>query len=95
MKNVLNEITRWLITSIIAVITLVICAKQFYEDNNVKVIDSVQLHTQYKKYIVLDKYSKKDLYILKLKNPMTKNASSVAISEWIYYNLYFVGDTIK
>lgn len=90
---VLNEISKYIIV-FASLIVIGIYIRKNLKEQNINT-NSVELHTQYKKYIVLNKYSKDSLYILELKNPITKDVSSVAISEWIYYNLYFVGDTIK
>lgn len=93
----LNEISKWIILLIVFVIMCIYIKKDFeeFKKNRIKQINSVELHTRYKKYIVLEKYPTDSLYILKLQNPLIKDVSSVAVSEWIYYNLYFVGDTIK
>lgn len=90
---VLNEISKYIIV-FVSLIVIGIYIRKNLKEQNVNT-NSVELHTQYKRYIVLNKYSKDSLYIFELKNPITNDVSSVMISEWIYYNLYFVGDTIK
>lgn len=60
------------------------------------VYNYVELSTKYKRYTVVDKYKKNDYYHLNLQNPYVNDRySNVIVTENIYYNIYFVGDTIK
>lgn len=94
MRDPLNTISYWSTTILICLIVLFICIKKIEKDR-VRTTNSVELHTIYKNYIVLEKYSEGKTYVLKLQNPITTDVFSVGIPEWVYYNLYFVGDTIK
>lgn len=55
----------------------------------------VELKTRFKRYIILDKYTSNDNYIFRLVSPTTKKEYKTRVTENLYYNMYFVGDTIK
>lgn len=56
----------------------------------------VELKAQYKNYIVTNKYVRNsDTYVLELMNPFSKKTKEVYVRDYLYYNTYFVGDTIK
>lgn len=59
--------------------------------------NSVELHAKYKNCIVIDKYTKNNKYYLILRNPYTvsNQESKVEVNDYIYYNVYFIKDTIK
>lgn len=60
-----------------------------------KIYNYVDLKIRYKNYIVADKEETKAHYILYLINPTTNKKDKVYITENIYYNIYFVSDSIK
>lgn len=46
--------------------------------------------------IVTNKYIRNsDTYVLELMNPFSKKTKEVYVRDYLYYNTYFVGDTIK
>ena len=56
----------------------------------------IELKAQYKNYIVTNKYIRNsDTYVLELMNPFSKKTKEVYVRDYLYYNTYFVGDTIK
>lgn len=59
--------------------------------------NSVELRAWYKNYIVTDKYIEDNKYYFILYNPYStkKQVSKVEVNSYIYYNVYFINDTIK
>lgn len=55
----------------------------------------VELKTRFKRYIVVDKYKSNDNYMFRLVSPTTDKEYRARVTENLYYNVYFVGDTIK
>lgn len=56
----------------------------------------VELQMRYKHYTVKDKYQpNENTYVLCLVNPITRDEYKVYIADYLYMNVYFVGDTIK
>ena len=51
---------------------------------------------RFKHYVVSDKYQEdEDTYVICLVNPVTGNEYKAYITDYLYMNVYFVGDTIK
>lgn len=59
--------------------------------------NSVELHAKYKNCIVIDKYIKNNRYYFILHNPYatSNQVSRVEVNNYMYYNVYFIKDTIK
>lgn len=59
--------------------------------------NSIELHAKYKNCIVIDKYIKNNKYYFVLHNPYTTSnqVSRVEVNNYMYYNVYFIKDTIK
>lgn len=59
--------------------------------------NSVELHAKYKNCIVIDKYIKNNKYYFVLHNPYatSNQVSRVEVNNYMYYNVYFIKDTIK
>lgn len=56
----------------------------------------VDLQMRFKHYVVSDKYQEdEDTYVIRLVNPVTGNEYKAYIADYLYMNVYFVGDTIK
>ena len=56
----------------------------------------VDLQILYKHYIVSDKFQESETdYVFRLVNPVTDQEYKVYITDYLYMNVYFVGDTIK
>ena len=56
----------------------------------------VDLQMRFKHYIVSNKYQEdEDTYVIRLVNPVTGNEYKAYITDYLYMNVYFVGDTIK
>ncbi len=91
-SNILNRISRLLIVSI----TIVVIAYMFKEYVPKDPYNFVDLQTRFKHYIVSDKYQEsEDTYVLSLVSPTTRKKYKVYIADYLYVNVYFVGDTIK
>lgn len=92
----LNRISKFLLVLVAFIIVtyniidyIMINANEQYEYNY------VELKTRFKRYLVIDKYKTDSNYTFRLVNPVTDKEYKVCVSENLYYNIYFVGDTIK
>lgn len=93
--NILNRI------SMIVVSVLVICwlslliYKQIAEDTK-DPYNYVDLQMRFKRYILTNKYQETDKdYVFYLVNPVTGDEYKAYVADYLYMNVYFVGDTIK
>lgn len=93
--NILNRI------SMIVVSVLVICwlslliYKQITEDTK-DPYNFVDLQMRFKRYILTNKYQETDKdYVFYLVNPVTGDEYKAYVADYLYMNVYFVGDTIK
>lgn len=92
-NSVLTSISEFLIALIIILIATVSISKYCADYDY---YNYVELKAQYKNYIVTNKYVRNsDTYVLELMNPFSKKTKEVYIRDYLYYNTYFVGDTIK
>lgn len=89
-----NKLTKYILIFIILGLVTYITLKKHYEYKQ-DVYNSVELKTEFKTFIVIEKYSRNNRYYLKLYNQLTENSKVVEVTQNIYYNVYFVGDTIK
>ena len=79
---------------LIIILIVAISISKYYTDYNY--YNYVELKAQYKNYIVTNKYIRNsNTYVLELMNPFSKKTEEVYIKDYLYYNTYFVGDTIK
>lgn len=93
--NILNRI------SVIVVSILIICwlslliYKQITEDTK-DPYNFVDLQMRFKRYILTNKYQETDKdYVFYLVNPVTGDEYKAYVADYLYMNVYFVGDTIK
>lgn len=93
--NILNRI------SMIVVSVLVICwlslliYKQIAEDTK-DPYNFVDLQMRFKRYILTNKYQETDKdYVFYLVNPVTGDEYKAYVADYLYMNVYFIGDTIK
>lgn len=92
-ENILATISESLIIIIVIIIVAVSLVRY---SNNRDYYNYVELKAQYKNYIVTNKYIRNsDTYVLELMNPFSKKTEEVYVKGYLYYNTYFVGDTIK
>ena len=56
----------------------------------------VDLQMRFKHYVVSNKYQEdEDTYVIRLVNPVTGDEYKAYIADYLYMNVYYVGDTIK
>lgn len=92
-NSILTSISEFLIILIIILIAAVAISKYCADYDY---YSYVELKAQYKNYIVTNKYVRNsDTYVLELMNPFSKKTKEVYVRDYLYYNTYFVGDTIK
>ena len=92
-NSILTSISEFLIALIIILIATVSISKYCADYDY---YNYVELKAQYKNYIVTNKYVRNsDTYVLELMNPFSKKTKEVYVRDYLYYNTYFVGDTIK
>lgn len=92
-NSILTSISEFLIALIIILIATVSISKYCTDYDY---YNYVELKAQYKNYIVTNKYVRNsDTYVLELINPFSKKTKEVYVRDYLYYNTYFVGDTIK
>lgn len=92
-NSILTSISEFLIILIIILIAAVSISKYCTDYDY---YNYVELKAQYKNYIVTNKYIRNsDTYVLELMNPFSKKTKEVYVRDYLYYNTYFVGDTIK
>lgn len=92
-ENILATISECLIAIMLITIIGVSIVRSSKTPN---VYNFVELQAQFKHYMLLNKYMEsKDDYIFILKNPYTNAQQKIHVAEYLYYHVYFVGDTIK
>lgn len=93
MRKIRNVVILCILTMAI-VITVCILLKNYHLKNK-PIVNYVELKATYRNYIVEEKRNEDSIHLLLLRNPITKETSLVRVNDYIYYNLYFIGDTIK
>lgn len=95
-SNILNKI------SAVVVLLICVCALAFivYDAINTHTTKEpynfVDLQMRFKRYIVTNKYQESDKnYVFYLVNPVTGDEYKAYVADYLYMNVYFVGDTIK
>lgn len=92
-ENILATISESLVIIVVIIIVAVSLVKY---SNNKDYYNYIELKAQYKNYIVTNKYIRNsDTYVLELMNPFSKKTIEVYVRDYLYYNTYFVGDTIR
>lgn len=91
-SNILNSTSKLLVVMVTIVVIIYILKNWEPKDP----YGSVDLQMRFKHYIVSDKYQEdEDTYVIRLVNPVTGNEYKAYIADYLYMNVYFVGDTIK
>lgn len=95
--NIVNNISEIALSIILILIisALVYVFGSSIEINTDEPINIVELKARYKNCIIIDKYQEKDICILDIKNPINNKVNKQQVKDYIYYNIYYVGDTIK
>lgn len=91
-SNILNSTSKLLVVMVTIVVIIYILKNWEPKDP----YGFVDLQMRFKHYVVSDKYQEdEDTYVIRLVNPVTGNEYKVYITDYLYMNVYFVGDTIK
>lgn len=85
-----------IVVSILAICWLsLLIYKQITEDTK-DPYNFVDLQMRFKRYILTNKYQETDKdYVFYLVNPVTGDEYKAYVADYLYMNVYFVGDTIK
>ncbi len=91
-SNILNSTSKLLVVMVTIVVIIYILKNWEPKDP----YGFVDLQMRFKHYVVSDKYQEdEDTYVIRLVNPVTGNEYKAYIADYLYMNVYFVGDTIK
>ena len=91
-NNILNSTSKLLVVMVTIVVIIYILKNWEPKDP----YGFVDLQMRFKHYVVSDKYQEdEDTYVIRLVNPVTGNEYKAYITDYLYMNVYFVGDTIK
>lgn len=91
-SNILNSTSKLLVVMVTIVVIIYILKNWEPKDP----YGFVDLQIRFKHYVVSDKYQEdEDTYVIRLVNPVTGNEYKAYITDYLYMNVYFVGDTIK
>ena len=95
-RNTSENILVTISESLVIIVVIIIVVSLVKYSNNKDYYNYIELKAQYKNYIVTNKYIRNsDTYVLELMNPFSKKTKEVYVRDYLYYNTYFVGDTIK
>lgn len=91
-SNILNSTSKLLVV-MVTIVVIVYILKNWEPKDPYGFVD---LQMRFKHYVVSDKYQEdEDTYVIRLVNPVTGNEYKAYITDYLYMNVYFVGDTIK
>lgn len=91
-SNILNSTSKLLVVMVTIVVIIYILKNWEPKDP----YGFVDLQMRFKHYVVSDKYQEdEDTYVIRLVNPVTGDEYKAYITDYLYMNVYFVGDTIK
>ena len=93
--NILNRISMIVVSILIICWLSLLIYKQIAEDTK-DPYNFVDLQMRFKRYILTNKYQETDKdYVFYLVNPVTGDEYKAYVADYLYMNVYFVGDTIK
>lgn len=93
--NILNRISMIVVSILIICWLSLLIYKQITEDTK-DPYNFVDLQMRFKRYILTNKYQETDKdYVFYLVNPVTGDEYKAYVTDYLYMNVYFVGDTIK
>lgn len=91
-SNILNSTSKLLVVMVTIVVIIYILKNWEPKDP----YGFVDLQMRFKHYVVSDKHQEdEDTYVIRLVNPVTGDEYKAYIADYLYMNVYFVGDTIK
>lgn len=93
--NILNRISMIVVSILVICWLSLLIYKQITEDTK-DPYNFVDLQMRFKRYILTNKYQETDKdYVFYLVNPVTGDKYKAYVADYLYMNVYFVGDTIK
>ena len=93
--NILNRISMIVVSILVICWLSLLIYKQIAEDTK-DPYNYVDLQMRFKRYILTNKYQETDKdYVFYLVNPVTGDEYKAYVADYLYMNVYFVGDTIK
>ena len=93
--NILNRISMIVVSILIICWLSLLIYKQITEDTK-DPYNFVDLQMRFKRYILTNKYQETDKdYVFYLVSPVTGDEYKAYVADYLYMNVYFVGDTIK
>lgn len=93
--NILNRISM-IVVSILVICWLSLLIYKQITENTKDPYNFVDLQMRFKRYILTNKYQETDKdYVFYLVNPVTGDEYKAYVADYLYMNVYFVGDTIK
>ena len=93
--NILNRISMIVVSILVIYWLSLLIYKQITEDTK-DPYNFVDLQMRFKRYILTNKYQETDKdYVFYLVNPVTGDEYKAYVADYLYMNVYFVGDTIK
>ena len=93
--NILNRISMIVVSILVICWLILLIYKQIAEDTK-DPYNFVDLQMRFKRYILTNKYQETDKdYVFYLVNPVTGDEYKAYVADYLYMNVYFVGDTIK
>lgn len=93
--NILNRISTIVVSVLVICWLSLLIYKQIAEDTK-DPYNFVDLQMRFKRYILTNKYQETDKdYVFYLVNPVTGDEYKAYVADYLYMNVYFVGDTIK
>lgn len=91
-SNILNSTSKLLVVMVTIVVIIYILKNWEPKDP----YGFVDLQMRFKHYVVSNKYQEdEDTYVIRLVNPVTGDEYKAYVADYLYMNVYFVGDTIK
>lgn len=94
-RSILNTISNFLCVIILCAVVIAAIIGPFKKKDKVEIYNYVELQMRFKHYMLIDKFQENNQYIFYLVNPVTNKEYKVNVTEALYCNIYFVGDTIK
>lgn len=93
--NILNRISMIVVSILVICWLSLLIYKQIAEDTK-NPYNFVDLQMRFKRYILTNKYQETDKdYVFYLVNPVTGDEYKAYVADYLYMNVYFVGDTIR
>lgn len=94
--DILNVTGKFIIFIILFIVACFSISKT--ESESKTTYNFIDLQMKYKNYIVVNKKRSildDETYLFEVENPITHQRNTVYVEYYLYYNVYFVGDTIK